>query len=243
MITPTIHKAFTPWAHHELEIREGTSDGECFGQIFGHSGLGAAYMMVRPTPFDGVRLILDIGANVGYASAFFLSRFPNAYVFAVEPDEGNYDLLVRNTNPYAPRVCRFQGAAWNRDTILSIEERRFRDAREWSFQVREWKAGDYLRIPACSMNQLVGMARLSPVFGRDKPKHVDIVKIDIEGAEALIFDPATNDLSWLDVVNHLVIEIHDDSHFGNASKVVYDAMRDRPFERSVHGELTYFKRI
>jgi len=38
-------------------------------------------------------LVLDLGANVGFSAAYFLSAFPKARVVAVEPDERNRALL------------------------------------------------------------------------------------------------------------------------------------------------------
>jgi len=45
---------------------------------------------------EGVRLIVDCGANVGYASAYFSSHFPQARVIAVEPDDQKFEALRRN---------------------------------------------------------------------------------------------------------------------------------------------------
>ena len=45
---------------------------------------------------DDIRLVVDCGANVGYASAYFLSHFPQARVIAVEPDDQKFEALRRN---------------------------------------------------------------------------------------------------------------------------------------------------
>ena len=80
-------------ALYPLYCRPGTSDLEVFRQVFmerQYACLGAA-----PSP----RLIVDCGANVGYSSAYFLSRFPDAKLIAVEPDSGNFQMLQRNLAP------------------------------------------------------------------------------------------------------------------------------------------------
>jgi len=41
-------------------------------------------------------VIIDVGANVGYLSAFSFTRFPNAKVISVEPIPKNLELLKRN---------------------------------------------------------------------------------------------------------------------------------------------------
>ena len=40
--------------------------------------------------------IVDAGANIGLASVFFANRYPNARILSLEPEKGNYEMLVRN---------------------------------------------------------------------------------------------------------------------------------------------------
>jgi hypothetical protein len=47
-----------------------------------------------------------------------------------------------------------------------------------------------------------------------------------------------NDLSWLDKVDAMAIELHDDSSFGNATQVFFSAIKDRGYTVSQSGELT-----
>ena len=68
---------------HPVYARAGTSDHQVFDQIF----IEREYRCL-----DGLKnpqFILDCGANVGYSSAYFLSRFPDSFVVAVEPDALN----------------------------------------------------------------------------------------------------------------------------------------------------------
>jgi hypothetical protein len=57
-------------AIHRLWARTRSSDLHVFSQIF----VEREYECLNL--FDG-DLILDLGANVGYSSAYFLSRYPN----------------------------------------------------------------------------------------------------------------------------------------------------------------------
>ena len=66
------------YAAFPLVCRRGTSDLEVFGQIFSHREYRC---------LDSVRdagLIIDCGANVGFSSAYFLTRYPTAEVIAVD---------------------------------------------------------------------------------------------------------------------------------------------------------------
>ena len=49
-------------------------------------------------------IVLDLGAHAGFASVRFATRWPQARIWAIEPDQANFDLLVINARAYAPRV-------------------------------------------------------------------------------------------------------------------------------------------
>jgi hypothetical protein len=67
---------------YSVLMRNGTSDRQVLSQIF-------VYEEYSPITLSNPRNIIDLGANVGYSSAYFLSRYLNAKVLAVEPDLGN----------------------------------------------------------------------------------------------------------------------------------------------------------
>jgi len=71
-------------------------------------------------------------------------------------------------------------------------------------------------------------------------ERVSILKIDVEGAEAIIF--SANYEAWINNVDNIVIELHDDSDFGESSKVFFDAISGRSFEVSRSGELVVCRR-
>ena len=48
--------------------------------------------------------VIDCGAYVGYSALYFLNRFPQAVVLAVEPSPDNAALYQRNLQPYHERV-------------------------------------------------------------------------------------------------------------------------------------------
>lgn len=69
----------------DLEIRPGTSDMAVFRKIF----LQREYSLEcgqKP------KLIIDGGANVGYASIFFAHKYPSAHIIAIEPEKRNYQM-------------------------------------------------------------------------------------------------------------------------------------------------------
>ncbi len=98
----------------ELLVRlRGTSDINVFNQIF----IRQEYSSLRN--LENVLMVLDLGANVGYSSAYFLSCFRNSRVVAVEPDERNVAVCKVNLEPYGDRVQLLRGAVWSERTALS----------------------------------------------------------------------------------------------------------------------------
>ena len=208
-------------ASHPLVARSHTSDGQVFYQVFARLEYACVDDMSE------VSLIIDCGANVGYSSAYFLTRFPNAKLVAVEPDPGNFKMLQRNLDPFGPRAKLIQSGIWSHSCGLVISEEKYGDGREWAIQVRETKPGETLQMMAVDIGTLLresGQPRIS------------ILKIDIERAEAVVF--ASNFESWIDKVDNLVIELHDEE----CQRIFFKAIEGQGFEISHSGELTVCRR-
>src|SRR5262252_8147645 len=100
-------------AEHPVLMRTHTSDRDVLRQIF----IDDEY---APIELTSLRWIVDLGANVGYSSAYFLSKYPNANVLAVEPDPSNYAICCRNLEPFGRRAKIIHGAAWPQCTNLVL---------------------------------------------------------------------------------------------------------------------------
>ena len=208
-------------ANYPLGARSHTSDGQVFYQVFARLEYACVDEM------SDVSLIIDCGANVGYSSAYFLTRFPDAKLIAVEPDPGNFKILQRNLAPFGSRVRLIQSGIWSHSCGLVISEEKFGDGREWAIQVRETKPGEPPQMTAVDIGTLLresGQSRIS------------ILKIDIERAEAIVF--ASNFESWIDKVDNLVIELHDEE----CQQIFFKAIEGQGFEISHSGELTVCRR-
>src|SRR5215217_6221305 len=155
------------YAEHPVWLRSRTSDLDVFSQIFLHReyrGLDA---------LTDVDAVIDCGANVGYASAYFLSQFPSSSVVAVEPDAGNFATLQKNLKPYGDRARVVNSGVWSEAVGLVMNEEGFRDGREWARQVRPARAGETPAMNAVSIQSLIELC------GTER---ISILKIDIEGA-------------------------------------------------------------
>lgn len=112
--------------------------------------------------------ILDLGANCGLASLFFLERFPRARVTAVEPDPGIFRMLEANTSAYPPeRLTRVAAAV-----AATRDPQPFRPDGADSGRLvtgRESAAGDLL-VAGRPLDDFL-----------EAP--VELLKMDVEGAE------------------------------------------------------------
>jgi FkbM family methyltransferase len=183
-----------------VRARPRTSDIKVFSQIFFFHEYRCLSELRSP------ELILDLGANVGYSSAYFLSRFKGCSVIAVEPDPENYIELQRNVAPYRNRVNAMQAAVWPRSERLDLNHPG--RGEEWGIYVKPSTEGAVRAITIPELLQSSGHDRIS------------LLKIDIEGAETELFRSGAEE--WIDKVDNIVIELHSaeasDAFFKNIDR-------------------------
>ena len=205
-------------AQYPLFLRIGSSDREVLGQIF----IEKEYETIA---VESPRTILDLGANVGYSSAYFLSKYPDASVVAVEPDAGNYAMCRRNLEPYGSRARVVHGAVWPECRKLEVDRGDWRDGREWAAQVKPAKeeSTPSESVEGFDMPTLIGLSGAT---------EIDLLKIDIERSELELFSHNTE--SWLPHIRNLCIELH-----GPDCEAVFSrALTDYSCDLSCTGELT-----
>lgn len=164
------------------------------------------------------KVIVDVGANIGLASAYLATRFPDARIFAIEPEAENFRLLQKNVRPYK-NVQPIQAALWSTDTLVELVDT---GEGSWAFQVKESPDG---AVPAITLSTVLKDYSISSA---------DIVKIDIEGAEREVFKGKPD---WISKVGLLMIELHDRFKPG-CSEVVRAAMGGRT--SWTRGEVHFF---
>ena len=139
----------TPLALHPLAMRAHTSDMFVFTQIFSHR----EYECLDHV--DEASLIVDCGANVGYSSAYFLSRFPKAHLIAIEPDPNNFAVLKENLKPYGKRSTAILAGVWSSMTGLVISHPRLGAREEWGVTVRPARADEEPQIMAVDLGTVL----------------------------------------------------------------------------------------
>jgi len=141
--------------------------------------------------------VVDLGANIGLAALFFACQFPRCQVFAVEPDPRNYDVLLKNTSQIidAGRCRPLRAAVWNENIALAVampSESEFNN----------------IQVGVAGAGAAVDGMTMTGLLSRCGFPHIDLLKVDIEGAEVQLFD---GDVSWLERVRAIAIEFHGHS--------------------------------
>lgn len=173
---------------HPLTLRTHDSDFDVLLQAFERRECDVSNEIKNP------KLIVDVGANVGYTAIFLSTLFPDANVLAIEPEAGNFSVLCENAQFY-PRITPIQAALWHRPANLQITN----DAdRSWTFRVQEGGAVEGSKIRVLTIPELI-----------EKHGRIDILKLDIEGAELPLFSEAPVD--WLEEIHGVIIETHGDN--------------------------------
>lgn len=204
-----------------VRCRVSTSDLEVFRQVFVNLDYQPVGGLERP------RLMIDCGANVGLTSVWFLSRYPELEVVAIEPDPGNAAIARKNLEPFGSRAMLVERAVWSHATPLAIVRGAFGDGREWSLQTIAPTSEGSQDVVAIDLQSLVDELGI---------RSIDLLKMDIEGAEGAVFEDGTP--GWLGLVENLVIEIHG---AGNEA-IVHAAIPECEFTRRGAGELAWFIR-
>jgi FkbM family methyltransferase len=203
-------------------MRGNTSDRDVLRQVF-------VQREYEPAELTRPKMILDLGANVGYTSAYFLSRYPAARVLAVEPDPGNYAACCRNLKPFGQRARVIHGAAWAECTKLALDKGTYRDGREWATQVRRAaETSAEAEIDAYDMPALIDLCGAP---------EIDLLKIDIEKSELELF--SLNTEGWLPRIKNICIELHGP----DCEEVFFRALSNYSYEPGPPGDVTVCRNL
>ena len=179
-------------ARHPLRLRVGTSDVPTYQQVF----LEHEYEFVA---LRQPAVIVDAGANVGFASILFATRYPDARIIAIEPESANFELLVENTRPYA-NIETIQAALWKESGEIDLLDAGFGN---WGFMTGDADRDPQPGVAAVSRIRALTIDELMRDYNI---RSIDILKIDIEGAEREVFQTAAG---WIEYVQAMIVELHE----------------------------------
>jgi FkbM family methyltransferase len=177
-------------------LRPFTSDLKVFYQIFGNEEYKAVINIYNQLFLDSPQNIIDLGANVGLASIYLGTEYNSAKFKLIEPSLDNLEIARLNLKLNRIDFSDLEGGAWNKNTMLNLN-RDFRDGKEWSINLSENQNGN---IKGYSIKDIIDQY--------DTP--IDILKIDIEGAEKILFEDSIYAFGFLEKVKCIALEIHDE---------------------------------
>lgn len=219
-----VAKVDVPGIREPVGVRLETTDPPTFAQVFVYKEYDIELPLVP-------RFIIDGGANVGYTSLWFANRYRAARIVAIEPDPGNFKLLRENTAPY-PTIELLQAGLWPRAGHLKIVTHNpaGKFLGEWGYQVEETDEPNDQTLRAVTLGQVLRDA--------GQPA-IDILKLDVEGAEKEIFSASCDE--WLPRTNVLMIEFHDRFKPG-CSNAVFSVVKPQDFHHAERGQTLIFTR-
>ena len=224
-LNPNLTKELTfasKYLKYPVYCRSHTTDVEVFKELFVRREY-ECLDWVKSASF-----IIDCGANVGYSSAYFMTRFPNAKLVAVEPDPSNFELLQKNVRPYGDRCRLINAAVWPEKANLSFDPTPYRGGGEWARVVRQDPVPTTDSITAVTIPEVLADSGF---------RRISLLKIDIEKSELPLFrSPIRN---WLGQVDTIVIELHDQE----CREAFQDAIKEYRFSCSDHGWLTVARNL
>lgn len=175
---------WTPIIGKYITLRSGVSDEWLFYQIFSKK-----QYHIKVEQCD---TIVDLGANIGLSALYMGHLHPEARVVCVEPDPENFHILKRNIGESPKAICinAAIGAAEGRANLAFSSKN-----EPWATRTVLSEDGS---VRVISLNKLITDYQI---------ERIDILKIDIEGAELDLF--SKNYEQWLSITNLIIIELHE----------------------------------
>lgn len=136
--------------------------------------------------------IIDCGANYGTSILYFKTLYPDAYVIGFEADPFIFKLLHRNIKKYELKnIELFNCALWHEETSVNF--------------FSEKADGGRISLDNGENNINLVKIQTKKLSTYLKNCEVDMLKIDIEGAETKVIEECK---AYLKNVNNIFIEYH-----------------------------------
>lgn len=148
-----------------------------------------------------VNSIIDAGSNIGLTTIYFKRYFQNSKVYCIEPDNENFRMLNRNLNLFTAdgTVKTYNAGLMGKSGLSLIISSDFRGGSDWAKQT----------IVSDEINLNLKSITIPDIINENQLQIIDILKIDIEGAETFLINNDT-DTSFLKKTRCVAIEIHDE---------------------------------
>ncbi|MEY8759998.1 FkbM family methyltransferase [Chryseobacterium tongliaoense] len=167
----------------DLYLRTFKGDIDIFYEIFWKNAYDKHLKLLKKNP----EIIVDLGAHIGMTSIYFALKYPDVKIYSIEASPENFELLKANTASFKNITC-FHAAAHFEDGSVNF------GTQELSYNQKVSESGT--PVQALSVETFMKNNHI---------QQIDLLKIDIEGAEA---DLLSKNNSWLQNIENIIIEIH-----------------------------------
>ena len=141
-----------------------------------------------------VKLIIDLGANIGVETLRFAKIYSKAKIFSIEAVKENFETLIKNTKNM-PNVTTINAAIWDKNSKLKIIKKSESSQARY---VQEVKNSDKFHMKGVTFSKIISEYSI---------KDICILKVDIEGAERKLFDKSCKE--WIHSVKCIIMEVPD----------------------------------
>jgi FkbM family methyltransferase len=196
---------------HPIYFRPGTHDSNVIIQTLIREEYGRLPRNLN-APF-----IIDAGANIGDTAVYFVNRYKDCELVALEPHPRISALTLRNLAPY-PNATVMKKGLWSHPMVTGFTD----DSVGSSIAEKD---------NAPFVIECVDIPTILQEHGRDR---IDILKMDIEGAELEVI--LHNSEKWIPQTAVIVTELH-------GAKIAAECIRHlkrRGFSHERYRSLHYF---
>ncbi|MDP3200383.1 MAG: FkbM family methyltransferase [Algoriphagus sp.] len=180
-------------------LRIRSSDALVFKQIILLKELEPAFLYFKNKNVSP-KLMLDGGGNIGFSSRYMLALFPDLKSLIIEPNKGNAEMIRKNLPQN--RYSLLEQAIWFENGIVFPDQEKNKGESEWGFSVHASKVQEEDEEGGIKANTIESILE-NCGFGIP-----DYLKLDIEGAEEVVFKRDLNLFSILKKVSCFSVEAH-----------------------------------
>ena len=196
---------------HPITVRPGTEDIQTILNNVIREEYAYALPEWRP------KVMIDAGGFIGDTSAYFLTRYPDLKVIALEPEAANLALAQANLAPYGDRAMLVRAALSGAEGVVHF-------------------SGSSVSGSVQSSGEAVAATTVPKLIEQYSLGRIDLLKMDIEGAELDVF--RGNASQWLPKVDMVIAELHGPA----ITDEVCAILKAQGFSAIHYRSLTFFRR-